>query len=120
MVINETTGNVEIAIRDYFTFMMRMDSLIERVEQLLDEIPAGSSAAVMNLDDKIMSLDEFIAFTTDWLTEKGKFCAVFRFAGKWSHVNVKQVVVGAWDTVDEAIDATSCDNSCSPQMFRFD
>lgn len=120
MIINETTGNVEIKIRDWVMFVARMNELIDRMDELLSERDDVRPEAVLHENAGAMTMDEFRAFSREWLSERNKRCAVFRFAGRWSHVNDKGVIVGAWQTIDEAIDATSCDNDCSPAMFKFD
>lgn len=124
MIINDTTGNVEIPIREYTALMLRIEKVMARLEEFLredeDEDQKGRPEAVMSSDSNRMTMDEFLAFSQEWLKEKNKNCAVFRFAGYWSHVNNKGAVVGAWPTIDEAIDATDCMNDCPARAFRFD
>ncbi len=122
MIINDTTGNVEIPIREYTALMLRIESLMEKLEDMVndDGDDDDRAEAVMPGDGGRMTVDEFLVFSQEWLSEKGKKCAVFRFAGHWSHVNNKGTVVGAWTTIDEAIDATDCNNDCPAKAFRFD
>jgi hypothetical protein len=110
LVIDDVKGVVEIPIRQFVNLMLRMDRLLTRIDAIL---PDDESS----IEGSTMSREEFISFTQEWLTGKGKRCAVFRFSGRWSHVNDRSEVEGSWATIDEAIDATSCDNDCQPKRF---
>lgn len=118
MTINDTTGHVEIGIRDFTALMLRLDQMIARLEAISGRLIAQTSSDDDIIDGNEMSLDEFIAFAGEYLADNKRTCAIFRFAGNWSHVTTAGSVVGAWASIDEALDATRCNNHCDDRRFE--
>lgn len=118
IAIDDTTGVVEIPIKEFVKLMLRMDKVLTRIDEFFAVIVPEIVDAEEKPDGTDVSIEEFIALAVQYLDEADKICGLFRYEGKWRHVRNDGRMRGKWSSVDDAMEETSCRSKCAEEMFR--